>query len=82
MLFRSLLSIPAILGAALLKLSDIVGDPTPVDWPALGIGTLLAGMSAYLCIRLFLGAIEKMGFMPFVIYRLVLGVGLLVWTLT
>lgn len=38
---------------------------------------LLSGISALLCIHLFLGAINRMGLMPFVIYRLALGVALL-----
>jgi len=77
--YSFLLSIPAILGASLLKLTDIIADPTPMDWWPLIVGTAVAGISAYFCIRLFLGAIEKIGFMPFVIYRLILGTALIIW---
>lgn len=35
-------------------------------------------MSAYLCIHIFLKLLERVGMLPFVIYRLILGVVLLV----
>ena len=48
-----------------------------VDWQAMALGSSLAFVSAYACIHYFLILLDKMGMMPFVIYRLVLGVGLL-----
>jgi len=74
-----LLSIPAILGASSLKLIDITRSPEVVDWLALITGTLVAAISAYLCIHFFLKWINRIGFMPFVIYRLLLGMVLIVW---
>ena len=47
-----------------------------VDWETLGIGMAASGITAYLCIRLFITTIERIGFLPFVIYRLILGFGL------
>ena len=32
-----------------------------------------------LCIKLFLAALDRIGMLPFVIYRLILGIVLLVW---
>ena len=68
-----LLSIPAIAGAALLKTIDLVTGELSVDWLTLGLGYSLAAISAYACIRLFLNVINQLGFLPFVLYRLVLG---------
>ena len=42
------------------------------------MGTVASGLSAYVCIRLFLGLIQRIGVKPFVMYRLALGVVLLV----
>ena len=53
-------------------------DPVPTDWLDVAIGTLVAGISAYLCIKLLLSVIERIGFLPFVIYRLILGMALIV----
>ena len=76
--FSFLMSIPAILGAGTIKTMDLVESTTIVQWDSLLIGTFVAAVSAYLCIRLFTGYINQIGFMPFVIYRLLLGTGLLI----
>jgi undecaprenyl-diphosphatase len=73
-----LLSIPIILGAGTLKTKDLIEQTLPVDWQAIIIGTILSGVSAYLCIHWFLKLLEKMGMTPFVVYRLLLGAILLV----
>ncbi len=75
--FSFLLSIPVIMGAGLLLTLDLVKSPVSVDWGVLASGALLSGISAMLCIHLFLGVINRMGLMPFVIYRLILGLALL-----
>ena len=71
-----LLSVPTILGASVLLLRDLIIIDTPVNWNQLGISMLVSGITAYLCIRFFLGFIDRIGFLPFVIYRLVLGIAL------
>ena len=76
--FSFLLSIPIILGAALLKTKDLLDATEPVAWDAIGIGVLVSFLSAYMCIRLFLSWIERLGLLPFVAYRLALGLILLV----
>lgn len=76
--FSFLLSMPTIAGAATLSLVDLLSDPAPVDWVALGTGFLAAAASAWLCIHFFLALLERTGFLPYVIYRLVLGTALLI----
>lgn len=68
-----LISIPAIAGAATLKLIDLITAEAAVDWLALGVGLAVSGISAYVCITLFLDVISRIGFLPFVVYRLLLG---------
>lgn len=75
--FSFLLSIPLILAAGLLKTVELLQNPDLVYWNELIGGTVLSFISAYLCIALFLKWIERMGFLPFVIYRLLLGAVLL-----
>lgn len=70
--FSFLLSIPVILGSGLLKGLDLV-DVAHVDWGSLILGACLSFLSAYLCINLFLSWINRVGMLPFVIYRLLLG---------
>ena len=76
--FSFLLSIPTILGAATLKSFDLAAAPQSAPWLTLAAATLAAAVSAYLCIRLFLDLLERIGFVPFVVYRLLLG-GVLLW---
>lgn len=76
--FSFLLSIPLILAAGSLKLVELVASNAIVDWNSLMSGVLLSAVSAYLCIYLFLKWINTIGFMPFMLYRLVLG-GLLLF---
>ncbi|MDH5377107.1 MAG: undecaprenyl-diphosphate phosphatase [Gammaproteobacteria bacterium] len=76
--FSFLLSIPTIAGAGVLLTKDLLEQNAPVDWSALLIGTLVSAVSAYLCIHYFLKLISRMGMKPFVIYRLLLGIILLI----
>ncbi len=76
--FSFLLSIPLILAAGTLKTRDLIEASGPVDWSALGLGVVLSGVSAYLCIHFFLKLLDRIGMLPFVAYRLLLGLVLLV----
>ncbi|MGJ8682126.1 undecaprenyl-diphosphate phosphatase [Paraglaciecola sp.] len=71
--FSFLLSIPVILGAGTLATLDLLKTPDAVDWNALLFGAAFSFVSAYTCIYLFLTWISKIGMLPFVIYRLLLG---------
>lgn len=71
--FSFLLSIPVIILAMGLETVSLVRSDQAVDWLSLGLGTFLAGISAYLCIHYFLAFIRRIGMQPFVVYRLFLG---------
>jgi len=73
-----LIAIPAISGAAVIKLWDLLHTSITPDWFVLGIATVVAGLSAYFCIVLLLNIVNKIGYLPFVIYRIGLG-SLLLW---
>ena len=76
--FSFLLSIPVILGAALLKTKDLLETSDPVAWDLIATGIVVSFTSAYLCILLFLALIQRVGLLPFVAYRLALGLILLI----
>jgi len=75
--FSFLLSVPVILMAGGYESLQLVQQAEPVDWGAIVLGTVVAGVSAYLSIHFFMQLIEKVGMLPFVVYRLLLGVFLL-----
>ncbi len=74
--FSFLLSIPVIAGAGTLKTWELLSSGVFVDWLLLGLGALVSGITAYLCIALFLRLLDRMGLMPFVYYRVLLALAL------
>jgi len=76
--FSFLLSIPVILLAGGYESLQLAQQPGQVDWGSIMLGTAVAAISAYLCIHFFMQLIERVGMLPFVLYRLLLGVFLLV----
>ena len=75
--FSFLLSIPAIAMAGSYLTLKLVTSAEPVDWMAIVLGSSIAFVSAYACIHYFLILLDKIGMMPFVVYRMILGIGLL-----
>ena len=78
--FSMLMSLP-IIGAgglyALLKLSK--AEETGASLSDGLIVAVLSFLAAYGCIALFMKWVSKIGFFPFMVYRLLLGAGLLLW---
>ncbi|WP_406732029.1 undecaprenyl-diphosphate phosphatase [Vibrio scophthalmi] len=75
--FSFLMSIPIILLAGGYLSLKLVESGAPIDFAVLATGIVTSFISAYICIHFFLKLISRMGMMPFVIYRLILGFGLL-----
>lgn len=71
--FSFLLSIPAILMAGVLEGLELLQSADQVDWQPFWLGGLVAFGVAYLTIHFFLRFIERIGMLPFVVYRLVVG---------
>jgi undecaprenyl-diphosphatase len=74
--FSFLLSIPIIVSAGLLKVWELAAGAASVDWFSLCLGVVVSAISAYACIAAFLRLLDKVGFMPFVYYRIVLALAL------
>ena len=73
--FAFLLSIPTIAGALVFLLIDI--DQINFDYVSMLIGFLVSLFVAFFTIKFFLAFVEKIGMIPFVIYRMILGFVLL-----
>jgi undecaprenyl-diphosphatase len=74
--FSFLLAVPVILAAALLQTIKLLRAPEPADWLALGVGTTVAAVVAYLTIGWFLRVLGKVGMWPFAVYRLLLALAI------
>jgi undecaprenyl-diphosphatase len=72
--FSFLLSIPVIALAGIVKGLELYKTAEPVMWDLIAVGVCLSAVVAYLSISWFLKLLDKIGMMPFVIYRLILGV--------
>jgi len=69
--FTFMLSIPVILGAFLFKISDISSFSVFFNTRVI-VSFLTALLSGYFSIGLLINILKKYGFMPFIIYRIVL----------
>lgn len=86
--FSFLLSTPVIVGAGALqgwRLFKDMPHPGPaaaqVDWLVLGVGTLFAAVTGFLCIQFFLRYLQTKSFLPFIVYRFILAAVVLVYYL-
>ncbi len=75
--FSFLLSAPVIVMAGGYKTLQLAAGASDANWPALVVGALVAAVCAYACIHAFLRLVSRIGFAPFVAYRLILGTVLL-----
>ncbi len=80
--FSFLLAIPIIAASGLLRgIQLLQTDTESVEWLVLLYAIFISAVVAYLCIHYFLQLIERIGFLPFVIYRVLLGIALILLAL-
>jgi undecaprenyl-diphosphatase len=77
--FSFLLAIPTIIMSGALATLDLLKSGLPVDWNTLFLGIALSFIAAYTCIHFFLRFVERIGMLPFVIYRLLLGAAIILF---
>ena len=74
-----LMSVPVILAAGGLSSLDVIGK---VETAALGDAVIAAGfaaVSAFIALGLMMRLLKSISFTPYVIYRVILGAGLILW---
>jgi len=76
--FSFLLAIPAIALPGLLKTLDLATTTTAVDWAAIFVGVLVSALVAFSCMHVFMRLVERVGMLPFVIYRILLSLVIVV----
>ncbi len=75
--FSFLLSIPVIMAAGSYKGLELAQTATSTQWEMVLGGVLVSALSALACIHYFLKLLDRIGMLPFVIYRFCLGLFLL-----
>ncbi len=76
--FSFLLSIPVIALAGGWQAIDIMRGGNALPWSDLAIGAAVSGIVAYWTIHFFIELLGRVGMLPFILYRLLLGVVLLI----
>ena len=71
--FAFLLSIPVIILSTLLMTIDLLSNGNSIDWLSLLLGFVTSAIAAYATISIFIRLVERVGMLPFVLYRLILG---------
>ncbi|MCJ8301044.1 MAG: undecaprenyl-diphosphate phosphatase [Pseudomonadales bacterium] len=74
--FSFFLSIPVIMAAGSYKGVELATADFAVRWDMVLTGVVVSALVAIACIHLFLIWLEKIGMLPFVIYRMFLGLAL------
>jgi undecaprenyl-diphosphatase len=80
--FSFLLCTPIVGAAAVFGLKDVAGSLSALpqgSLPTLAVGFVCAAGSGYLCIHYFLRYLERRALEPFIVYRVAVGIVLLVW---
>ena len=78
--FSFLLSIPIIAAAGAYGVLRMLMHDASIDWLQFSLAILLSALAGWLCIAAFLALLKRVGLLPFVFYRLALGVALLWYT--
>ncbi|MBN2431099.1 MAG: undecaprenyl-diphosphatase UppP [Acidobacteria bacterium] len=85
--FSFLMVSPLILGATMLKMTDLYTDAAKwrlfigEEWPIYLVGTLASFIAGLLCIRYFLQFLRRYPLDIFVLYRCILGLFVIFWFL-
>ena len=75
--FSFLLAMPVIFASGSLQTLRMLTEVSPIGWDELMLGIVLSAISAGLCIHYFLRLVERLGMLPFVVYRVLLGIAIL-----
>ncbi len=70
--FSFFMAIPVLAGAGFLKLIKNSLSFSSVEWTAIGVGTFVSFVVAFLVISFLMNFIKKHNFRPFAIYRIIL----------
>lgn len=79
--FSFLLAIPVLAAAGGYGFLRVLRDDAQLAWGSFVLAASLSALAGLLCIKVFLYLLQRVGLVPFVIYRLCLGVVLLAFAL-
>lgn len=75
--FSFLLAVPIIAAAGSYGAYRVASGQANIDWQQFGLALTLSFIAGWVCIAAFLALLRRVGLLPFVLYRLALGLALL-----
>lgn len=75
--FSFLLAMPVIFASGVLQTVRMFTEVSPIAWSDLLLGVALSAVSAGLAIHYFLRLVDRVGMLPFVVYRVAMGIVIL-----
>jgi undecaprenyl-diphosphatase len=76
--FSFLLAVPVVAAAGGYGVLRVASGDSHIDWGQFMLALVFAAIAGWVCIAAFLALLKRVGLLPFVVYRLLLGV-LLLW---
>ena len=76
--FSFLLAVPGIAMAGGYEFLKLLSSGQAVDWQTMLLGLAVSGITGYACIHVLLKVIEKIGLLPFTLYRIFIA-AVIVW---
>lgn len=76
--FSFLMAVPAISLPGLWKARDLASSGAMVAWDVLAIAVVISALVAFACMKVFMRLVEQVGMLPFVIYRILLAIVIVV----
>jgi len=70
--FSFLLAVPGIAMAGGYEFLKMFTSGEAIDWASMALGIAVSAVTGYACIHLLLKVIERIGLLPFTLYRLLL----------
>ena len=77
--FSFLLGIPTIMGASFFKLLKAGFEFSAYQWVILTLGTVVSFITALVVVKFFMGYLKKYSLRPFAVYRILLGIAVLIF---
>jgi len=76
--FSFLLAVPVVAAAGTFGIYRVTSGQAGIEWASFALALALSFVAGWVCIAAFLALLKRIGLLPFVVYRLLLGVAL-VW---
>ena len=75
--FSFLLAIPIIGAAGSYGMLRVISGDADIDWTQFALAMAFSALAGWVCIAAFLALLKRVGLLPFVLYRMALGLALL-----